>query len=72
MQMPFAVSTQSIRADVPVRAIGVSFKGGMAASSPQPVSFSFIHSNDMPGILALTIPGFVMASFCVPRTQRSA
>src|SRR5438132_1436635 len=29
----------------------------MAASSPQPVSFSFIHSNDMPGILALTITG---------------
>jgi hypothetical protein len=56
MQMPFAVSTQSIRGpDVPVRAIGVSFEGGIAASSPQPVSFSFIHSNDMPGILALTM-----------------
>jgi hypothetical protein len=35
-------------ADVPFTVIGVSFRRGMAASSAESVSFSFIHSNDVP------------------------
>jgi hypothetical protein len=35
-------------ADVPLTVIGVSFRRGMAASSAESVSFSFIHSNDVP------------------------
>jgi hypothetical protein len=34
--------------DVPLPVIGVSFRRGMAASSAESVSFSFIHSNDVP------------------------
>jgi hypothetical protein len=35
-------------ADVPFGVIGVLFWRGQAASSAQSVSFSFIHTNDMP------------------------
>jgi hypothetical protein len=35
-------------ADVPFGVIGVPFRRGVAASSAESVSFSFIHSNDMP------------------------
>jgi hypothetical protein len=35
-------------ADVPLTVIGVSFRCGMAGSSAESVSFSFIHSNDVP------------------------
>jgi hypothetical protein len=34
--------------DVPFTVIGVSFRRGMAASSAESVSFSFIHSKDVP------------------------
>jgi hypothetical protein len=46
-------------ADVPFTVIGVSFRRGMAASSAESVSFSFIHSNDVPGFTrpTLVIPG---------------
>jgi hypothetical protein len=37
-----------VTADVPFTVIGVSFRRGGAASSAGSVSFSFIHSNDMP------------------------
>jgi hypothetical protein len=45
--------------DVPFTVIGVSFRRGMAASSAQSVSFSFIHSNDVPVFTSstLVIPG---------------
>jgi hypothetical protein len=35
-------------ADVPFAVIGVSFRRGMAVSSAESVSFSFIHSKDVP------------------------
>jgi hypothetical protein len=35
-------------ADVPFLVIGVPFRRGVAASSAESVSFSFIHSIDMP------------------------
>jgi hypothetical protein len=35
-------------ADVPFGVIGVPFQRGRAASSAGSVSFSFIHTNDMP------------------------
>jgi hypothetical protein len=35
-------------ADVPFMVIGVSFRRGIVASSEESVSFSFIHSNDVP------------------------
>jgi hypothetical protein len=35
-------------AGVPLTVIGVSFRRGMPGSSAESVSFSFIHSNDVP------------------------
>jgi hypothetical protein len=46
-------------ADVPLTVIGVSFRRGMAASSAESVSFSFIHSNDVP--VSLAFSGFPSA-----------
>jgi uncharacterized protein YbaA (DUF1428 family) len=37
-----------VTADVPFGVIGVPFRRGVAASSAESVSFSFIHTNDMP------------------------
>jgi hypothetical protein len=44
--------------DVPFTVIGVSFRHGMAASSAESVSFSFIHSKDVPvsGCFAVSPP----------------
>jgi hypothetical protein len=46
-------------ADVPFTVIGVSFRRGMSASSAESVSFSFIHSNDVP--VSAVIPGRAFA-----------
>jgi hypothetical protein len=49
-------------ADVPFTVIGVSFRRGMAASSAESVSFSFIHSNDVP--VSASFSGFPSGSKC--------
>jgi hypothetical protein len=43
-------------ADVPFGVIGVPFRRGQAASSASSVSFSFIHTDDMPGFRAFRFP----------------
>jgi uncharacterized protein YbaA (DUF1428 family) len=43
-------------ADVPFGVIGVPFRRGQAASSASSVSFSFIHTNDMPVFRAFRFP----------------
>jgi hypothetical protein len=48
--------------DVPFTVIGVSFRRGMAASSAESVSFSFIHSNDVP--VSAPFCGFPFAAKC--------
>jgi hypothetical protein len=43
-------------ADVPFGVIGVPFRRLVAASSAESVSFSFIHTNDMPLFRAFRFP----------------
>jgi hypothetical protein len=45
-----------VTADVPFGVIGVLFRRGFAASSASSVAFSFIHTNDMPDFLPVSLP----------------
>jgi len=46
----------AVMADVPFGVIGVPFRRGVAASSVESVSFSFIHTKDMPLSRAFRFP----------------
>jgi len=53
---------------VPFGVIGVPFRRGAAASSASSVSFSFIHTNDMPAFFVLS--GFPFAGSCAKTRRR--
>jgi hypothetical protein len=60
---------RSATADVPFGVIGVPFRRGVAASSELSVSFSFIHTNDMP--VSREASGFPFARKCFKTALKS-